>query len=230
MPQIPSNLMLLDQDEDQVRAHNVRLVSVHQDLGGHLDICERAMDVIDMLRQQPHAGDDERAIVHLGLRVFNAFASAWKLVASGYYQVAALILRDIIETANLVSAFNVDPALVEKWRKADRRTLKRDFGPAAIRKLLDDHAGRGRSNRELDYQKFCTLAGHPCVSGFVMLRPSGGDARLGPFSDALVLRAILQEMGKLGVHAGHAFGVSLDMTCSAREQVAQRFLQGAAAY
>ncbi|WP_237051005.1 JAB domain-containing protein [Lysobacter capsici] len=65
------------------------------------DMAERAMYVMDKLRQHYQA-DDELVISHLAIHVFNGFATAWKLMASGYYQAAALTLRDIIETTNLV--------------------------------------------------------------------------------------------------------------------------------
>ena len=147
-PKVPANLLLLHQGEEELRKCTVRLVETNPNLADHLGITERAMDVMDMLRQHYQADDDERTISHLGIRTFNSLATAWKLMASGYYQAATLILRDILETTNLVNAFRVDRALIEKWRKADRRTLKRDFGPAAVRKILDDDAGLGKSRRE----------------------------------------------------------------------------------
>jgi hypothetical protein len=117
-----------------------------------------------------------------------------------------------------------------KWRKADRRTLKRDFGPAAVRKILDDDAGLGKSQREAIYIKFSTLAGHPTLDGFAMLRPKGMTAHIGPFSDLTALRAVLEEMGMLAPQAGFAFCVSLDTSIVACSQVAHHFLTGAMDY
>lgn len=227
---VPANLLLLHQGEEELRQRAVRQVETSPDLADHLGITERAMDVMDMLRQHYQADDDERAITHLGIRTFNSFATAWKLMASGYYQAATLILRDIVETTNLVNAFHVDRALIEKWRKADRRTLKRDFGPAAVRKILDSAAGLGKSRREAIYIKFSTLAGHPTLDGFAMLRPKGMDAHIGPFSDLTALRAVLQEMGMLAPQAGFAFCIYLDTSIDACSQVAHYFLTGAMDY
>lgn len=227
---VPANLLLLHRGEEQLRQRALSLVETNPDLADHLGITERAMDVMDMLRQHYQADDDQRAINHLGIRAFNGFATAWKLMASGYYQAATLILRDILETTNLVSAFNVDRVLIEKWRKADRRTLMRDFGPAAVRKILDAAAGRGKSRREEIYIKFSTLAGHPTLDGFAMLRSKGMDAHIGPFSDLTALRAVLEEMGMLAPQAGFAFCVYLDMSINACNQVAHYFLTGAMDY
>lgn len=227
---VPVNLLLLHQSEEELRQRAVHLVERNSDLADHLDLAERAMDVMDMLRQHYQADDDERAISHLGIRAFNGFATAWKLMASGYYQAATLILRDIVETTNLVNAFHVDRALIEKWRKADRRTLKRDLGPAAIRKILDDAAGLGKSRREEIYIKFSTLAGHPTLDGFAMLRPAGMDAHIGPFSDLTALRAVMEEMGMLAPQAAFAFCIYLDESIDACRQVTHRFLTGAMDY
>lgn len=227
---IPANLLFLHQGEEELRQRAIDLVQRCPDLADHLDLTERAMDVMDMLRQHYQADDDERAISHLGIRAFNGFATTWKLMASGYYQTAALVLRDIVETTNLVNAFHVDRALVEKWRKADRRTLKRDFAPAAVRKVLDDAAGLGKSRREEIYIKFSTLAGHPTLDGFAMLRPKGMDAQIGPFSDPTALRAVLEEMGMLAPQAGFAFCLYLDESIDVCRQVVHRFLTGAMDY
>lgn len=230
MSKVPGNLLLLHQGEEVLRERAMHLVEANPDLVDHLDLTERAMDVMDMLRQHYQANDDERAVSHLAIRSFNNFATAWKLMAAGYYQVATLILRDVVETTNLVNAFHVDRALVEKWRKADRRTLKRDFGPAAVRKILDDAAGQGKSRREEIYIKFSTLAGHPTLDGFAMLRPNGMEAHIGPFSDLTALRAVVEEMGQLAPQAGFAFVIYLDTTRPPGNSVAHRFLRGAMDY
>ncbi|MEB1529146.1 hypothetical protein [Xanthomonas sp. WHRI 7945] len=227
---VPANLLLLHQGEEELRQRAVRLIEANHGLADHLDITERAMNVMDMLRQRYHADDYERAISHLSIRTFNSFATAWKLMASGYYQAATLILRDIVETTNLVNAFHVDPSLIEKWCKADRRTLKRDFGPAAVRKILDEDAGFGKSQREAIYIKFCTLAVHPTLDGFAMLHPKGMDAHTGPFSDLTALRAVLEEMGMLAPQAGFAFCIYLDTSIDSCSQVAHYFLTGAMNY
>lgn len=230
MAKVPENLLLLHQGEETLRLRALELVEANPDLADHLDITERAMDVIDMLRQHYGDDDDERAISHLGIRTFNGFATAWKLMASGYYQAAALLLRDIVETTELVNAFFHDRSLVEKWRKADRRTLIREFGPASIRKLLDDRAGLGKSRREEIYIKFSTLAAHPTLQGFAMLRPMGMDAHIGPFSDLTALRAVVEEMGLLAPQAGFAFCVYLDTDLTGPRAVAHRFMTGAMDY
>lgn len=230
MAGVPDNLILLNSGEEELYLRSIELVEANPDLAAHLDITERAMDVLDMLRQHHQGSDDDRAISHLGIRVFNDFATAWKLMASGYYQAAVLILRDVIETASLVNAFQLDKTLIAKWRHADRRTLLRDFGPGSIRKILDHHTGLGKSRRHEIYIKFSTLGAHPTLDGFAMLRPKGMNAHVGPFSDLTALRAVVEEMGMLAPQAGFAFCVYLDTVLDGPSQVAHRFLSGAMDY
>lgn len=230
MASVPAKVLLLHHGEETLFARTMKMMEAYPDLGDHLAITESAMEVLDVLCQHYQGDDDERAISHLGIRVFNGFASAWKLMASGYYQAATLLLRDIIETTNLVNAFHVDRSLVEKWRKADRKILKRDFGPAAVRKILDEAAGLGKSRREEIYIKFSTLAGHPTLDGFAMLRPKGMEAHIGPFSDITALRAVMEEMGMLAPQAGFAFCIYLDMSQDQCRQTAHYFMTGAMDY
>ncbi|WP_449446582.1 hypothetical protein [Thermomonas brevis] len=230
MAAIPANLLLLHHGEETLWQRSLTQIQADPDLADHLDLTERVMDAIDVLRKSFTASDDERAISHLGLRTFNNFATAWKLAASGYYQPAVSLLRDIIETINLVSYFQIAPGELARWRAADARTLKNDFSPAPIRKALDDHAGRGKSKREAIYRKFSVLAGHPNMAGFAMLRPRGMDAQIGPFSDVTALRAVLEEMGMLAVQAGFAFCIHLNERDPLGSASVKRFLTGAMDY
>jgi hypothetical protein len=83
---VPQNLLLLHKGEEEIREKNISVISTDPDLVAHLDLTERAMDLIDVfVRQQVEPNDDGRAIQHLGIRIFNGLATAWKLMASGYY-------------------------------------------------------------------------------------------------------------------------------------------------
>ncbi|ASW46210.1 MULTISPECIES: hypothetical protein [Xanthomonas] len=230
MAGIPQNLLMLHAGEEELFGRTTQLVSACPDLADHLDITERAMDVMDMLRQHYHGDDDQRAISHLAMRAFNHLASAWKLTSTGYYQAAGLLLRDLVETTYLVSAFHEDRSLVSRWRTADRRTRLREFSPFAVRKILEDAAGLGKSRREQIYNKFSSLAGHPTPDGFAMLRPNGMDAQIGPFSDVTALRALLEEMGMLAIQAGFTFGIYLEHGSTPPTDIAHRFVTGAMDY
>lgn len=230
MNDIPSNLKLLHQGEEELQARTIGLISSHQDLSDHLDLMERTMDLLDFLRQHHQANEDQRTVSLLAIRCFNHFAGSWKLTASGYYQAAALLLRDVVETTYLVNAFQVDPSLLTAWQTADRARKRKLFAPAAIRKVLDQDMGVPRSRREQIYATFSSLAGHPSVEGFAMLRPQGMDAHNRPFLDSTALRALLEELGKLAAQTGYAFGVFLDLTYPKAAMTAHRFVARAMEY
>jgi hypothetical protein len=191
---------------------------------------ESTMDILDVLRQSAPDTQDGRTIGSLAIRSFNSFATAWKLASCGYYQVSAMILRDLIETGNLASYFYIEPSKISEWRSASRKELKSKFGPADIRKALDSHAGFGKSRREEIYIKFCSLAAHPTPDGFVMLRPANMDATAGPFSDITAFKALLEEIGMLSVQSGFSFGMHLDLNQRKARETMRRFITIAMGY
>lgn len=161
------------------------------------------MDLADLLRQHGGSTEDEKVIVLLSMRCFNAFASSIKLAMSGYFQNAAMLLRDVLETTFLIDLFTGSPDLIEQWRFADKRKLKGEFGPAAVRKKLDFREGLTGKKREETYRLFSELAAHPTMKSAWMLRPqNGGDAHMGPFMEENALLAVISEMGKLALQFG----------------------------
>ena len=113
-----------------------------------------------------------------------------------------MLLRDVLETVFLMGLFRTDRLAIERWRKADAKTRRRDFAPAAVRKALDDRDGFTKRKREEMYRLFSELAGHPSMEGFAMLRPKGLDARIGPFLDPTALEATASELGRLAIQVG----------------------------
>ena len=222
---IPSNLNSLRQAEEQLRAKTVACVEANVDFSAHLAMTECTMDLLNVfVLKQLETSDDGRTIQHLGIRVFNAFGSAWKLAASGYYQNATMLLRDIVETTFLVDYFSIFPAKVSAWRLVDQTPKGwQQFKPAAIRAALDKHAGKGKSRRGDVYSMFSSLGGHASITGFAMLRPKGNDSVLGPYFDPTALRALLEEHGKWSAMAGVTFAPFVSLTTEPAISVARRF-------
>lgn len=201
----PQNLNLLHDEEESMRARVVALVKNDHRLLLHFVVTERAMDVLDILRQVSTEDEDLKAVQMLGLRVFNALASAVKLMLSGYSQASAMLLRDVLETVFLVSLFRTDRDAIERWRTADAKTRWKEFKPIEVRKALDGRDGFESGKRGELYQLFSKLAGHPSMEGFSMLRPAGMDARNGPFIDPTALEATASELGRLAIQVGGNF-------------------------
>ncbi len=205
MSSIPQNLFNLLTGENEIFNQSIDLIDQHPEFSDHLDIMERTMNLLNSFSTiQIEESDDGRTLQHLSIRLFNNFSSSWKLIASGYYQNAAMIQRDIIETSFLVDYFYHFPEKILPWRMADRKKLVNNFGPSQIRKALEKASGRGKSKREEIYQKFSNLAAHPSVKGFEMLKPKGSNAVIGPFIDEAALKGLLEESGFLAIQAGFA--------------------------
>lgn len=64
------------------------------------------------------------------------FETAIEVTLSGYIAVASDAMRDVMEIENLLLDFAVNPAHINEWLNADRKTLLNKFGPATIRKRL----------------------------------------------------------------------------------------------
>ena len=88
------------------------------------------MDLIDYFcRQYKHRKQDELTVQLLGIRLFNASASALKLLLSGYYQTAALQERDLLEMAFLLDLFTT---IASARRRCKAKILQRNTGMADL--------------------------------------------------------------------------------------------------
>ena len=123
----------------------------------HLAVAEAAMELADVLRQFSTSDEDLKMVQMLGMRTFNAFAAALKLMLSGYHQNSALILRDVLETAFLLDLSNGDRSLIERWRLSDKKARKEEFSPVKVRIALD--ARDGEPNAVVDFLDAELLAG-----------------------------------------------------------------------
>jgi hypothetical protein len=124
-----------------------------------------------------------------------------KLLLAGYYQNAASHLRDVLETAFLLAYLRTDPQLIAKWREVELRKERREFEPVHVRTALDERDGFKEQKRAEHYRTLSTFA-HPNPKAFILLRPTGSKlAKPGPFHDAGLLKALLEEMGKVFVPA-----------------------------
>lgn len=200
---LTDKLTFLHRAEEQFRRASLRIISKHEALTLHLDVVEKAMDLCDTIRQFETDDENFKVIQVLAMRTFNAYASSLKLALSGYAQNSALLMRDILETIFLLDLFSHDRSLIEKWRLADRKTLRNEFSPVAVRKTLDQRDGYTTKRREEAYKMFCELAAHPSIKSDLMMRPQkNGDAVIGPFVEETALSSVISEMGRLAVQSG----------------------------
>ena len=134
-----------------MRSKAIEAIVADQRLHLHLEVVEGAMNIADWLRQFETDDEDLKLIQVLGIRMFNAFGASLKLCCSGYYQNAALILRDVLETVFLVDLFRGDKSLIAKWRLADKASRMKQFKPVLVRTMLDDRDGFTERKRAAMY-------------------------------------------------------------------------------
>ena len=232
---IPDNLRSLHRQEERLRERALELVAADAHLVLHARMVENAMDLADLLRQVHTEDEDMKVIQVLGMRTFNAFGASFKLALSGYSQNSALVMRDILETVFLLSLFRGDQTLIGRWRCADDKAQRRDFSPAAVRKVIDERDGFQGRKREEVYRMFSELAAHPTMKSVHMMRPEkGGAAVIGPFMAPDALQAVLSEMGRLAVQVSEDLDPFFPETWTdvlpARENSARRRLEWLATF
>jgi hypothetical protein len=216
MSELPRNFDLLAAGENHIRQSSKDSIEASDDLSVHARMIEQAMNVLDnMSKRRPHADDDELVLQMLAARLFNSGASAMKLLMSGYYQTAVMIMRDILETTFLLDYFHSNRDRIALWRACDEKKRNREFGAMKVRVALDDRDGYTERKRETAYNLLCQLGTHPTYAGFQMLQSKDSNlVNIGPFFDAKLLGIVLYELAKTmmqsGSQARHAEERSLD--------------------
>ncbi len=227
MNPIPENLELLHTGEEIVRSKSLKAIAGDEDLSRHVAVIEKAMDVLNLLSMNPPPGEDEnaKAVRLLGMRLFNGCAAAFQLTLSGYYQCAAMIMRDLLETAFLLSFFRYYPGKIPAWRTTSDAIRKKVFAPIKIRIALDERDGFTKKKRAATYELLCELASHPTYRGLQMLAPKGQAHHCGPFFDSTALKALVEEMVKLAIQAGQNYSLFFKGETKAKMETQLQFME-----
>ena len=93
---------------------------------------------------------------------------------------------------------------IADWRVADKKTLKKRYGPAEIRLALDKRDGLTKAKRKELYDLMSHVATHATPSGF-KLAAKDGLGKIGPFFDEDKFQAWAEEAAKMAGHAGIIF-------------------------
>lgn len=208
---IPENMGRLNEVEEHVRGLSIAAVEADEALLNHVKLIEAVMDHIDFFAKRDAVDLDQETIQLLGARVFNDLASAYGQLTRGYCQLAAATLRDVMEIVYLWGWFDRDPARITEWRESDDKKRREIFAPVKVRKFLDDLDGFKEGKRGSAYKMFCEFAAHATWQGFALMRPTGGgQVTMGPFFDAPLMKAVLEEMAQLAAQAGNYFSGFFD--------------------
>jgi len=191
------NLRTLHGEEEMVRVQSLTTIEQRADLHDHLAIIAEAMNLIWAFSlEHTYQDDDELTMQLLGIRLFNAAAVSVKLALSGYYQKGLVHLRDVIETGFLIDYLTTCPDKIPEWKAADKKNRKNVFGPAAIRKALDERDRYTGEKRKAIYDLISEAASHASYRGFSLLLNAENLGEIGPFFDEKKLTVWLQDLAK----------------------------------
>ena len=183
-------------DESRIEIQQDKTIGETPELRDHVGIINAALDYIStILRIYDHSDEDELAALRLAVRCFNSGAASLRLLRGGYYQPSFALVRDLMETTFLLDLFKRDKAALTEWRTLPAKERERRFGPFAVRSRLDVMDGYKEAKRAAAYKLLSTYASHPSPEGFRIISPDGM-TKVGPFPDAGLLTAGLQELSK----------------------------------
>lgn len=188
------NLLETHTHEEKLRAESLVIVEADEGMRKRLILVEKGMAIIFAYTHE-HVGlsEDEVTIQMLGVRLFNAAASAIKLALSGYYQTAFSQARDIMETGFLVDMLRTSPEKIAVWKGADDAKRREMFSPVEVRKALDSRDGNKEKKRAKLYKILSETASHATYKGF-QLTTLDGLGQIGPFVNEKMLKAWVEEM------------------------------------
>lgn len=202
---LPENLVSLHKEEERIRIDSFGLIEKNPSLREHRSMFHGAMAIIFALANDHiNANDDELTVQYLGLRLFNSAASSLKLGLSGYYQTAFALVRDIFETVALLDYLSSNPNEIAIWKVSNKSQRISQFGPAAIRKALNERDQYPGNKRKEMYDRLSEYASHATAPGFQLLAPEGL-GKIGPFLSEKYLKSWIEEAVKFLVHGGIIF-------------------------
>ncbi len=133
----PKNFSGLHSGEEFVRSKSIEAIEKYEDLLQHANAIERSANIIHyLIHKDEHHDEDDLTIRLLGIRLFNSINASLKLLLSGYYQAAAMQIRDVLETIFLLDYLNTDKALIAEWRDANDNDRYKKFRPKEVRKKI----------------------------------------------------------------------------------------------
>jgi hypothetical protein len=146
-------------DESAIERENAQFVNQSADLRAHTEVIAAALTFLQrMLEIQSHETDEDLVALRLGVRLLNSAAAALKLGASGFYQPAITMVRDVLELAFLMDLFRRDRKGFAEWIALSKRERKCRFSPVRVRTALDELDGFKEQKRASHYDRLSSYA------------------------------------------------------------------------
>jgi hypothetical protein len=192
-------------DEMRVIAENDAFAAGNSTVTDHISMIGVTLALLSKFFavRQARSGS-ESALLVLGGRIYNSSAAALHLARAGYYQAALTLVRDLVETINLVDYFLTHKADIESWVTLPDKLRQNKFGPKRIRDILNKRDRLPRDVREEYYKALSGLAAHPTFHGANLL-VRDDKIIVGPFADGPLVEGILALLTKFAVFGAQLF-------------------------
>lgn len=95
----------------------------------------------------------------LGARAYNIAFSAYSLIEIGMYDESMSVIRSLGELSNLISLFKSDKDSQRQWCQSNKSQRIKNFGPAAVRRRLEQLGGDIRADKDW-YSQVCEAYTH----------------------------------------------------------------------
>jgi len=207
IPSLPEYLANINDAEERTRTSSLRKLNSSTELKAHAEAIHWAQVILGEFCSTDPQGNEPRAIISfLGLRMFNSIASSFRLATHGYHQTAWAVLRDVIEVANLVNYFHLDPSQILIWQNSTEKDRMNNFKPSKVRRMLSElsfHQHEASSPADLKaqldkwYDAYCHMASHPNPHAKELIF-SDGALQFGPIEDDVLLIRTVFEIAKWG--------------------------------
>lgn len=148
-------------------------------------------------------GQAERELVSqqvLGIRVLNSIGAADEMILQGFFQPAAVMIRDIVECSYLLDLFSRAPEHLPKWIALGQEAGLKAYKPGQVRDLLNAIDGVDRETRQAPYTFYSRYGTHPNSEAVGLIAPEGA-VHIGPFVDETRLIGLTYDLARFGVLA-----------------------------
>lgn len=199
---VPENLHRLWRAEDALMSWAEEILLGEQYLQDHIVMIEAYMDCVEFMRISGKKGDRHTALGGLFLRTFDAMSHCIRGALSGNYSGSAMYARDLLETQFLIAYLMEETGRPEAWLRAKPDTVRRDYPPRKIREALDERDGFKERKRKKNYDALSALGIHPTPAALAMKRDGTKSINSGPFKQAQLLEACIQEAARAAFPLG----------------------------
>lgn len=189
--------LIWTQDDALERATDERIAQLGTKAPKCLEALGTALSHLDRLSSCFYgcAGGDH-VIEYLTGRVCSHARTVIRLMRFGFYDEALSLVRSIGEMANLARLFDADSAELPSWKAATEKERKTRYGPAAVRKRLEDLDLELTLDKDW-YGLLCETVAHPTPTTKPnMFNPIGVPMSAPHLQDEGIL-ACMNELGRV---------------------------------